>query len=61
MARHMTHSERLILVSLVAMICLVLGQTVFEQVLGMASVLSVVIELAGGVVFLVLIFMSQRR
>lgn len=60
-ARHMYHSERLILVSLVAMICLVLGQTVFEQVLGMAGVLSVVIELAGGLVFLILIFMSQRR
>ena len=61
MARQMYHSERLILVSLVAMICLVLGQTVFEQVLDMAGVLSVVIELAGGLVFLALIFMSQRR
>ncbi len=59
--RHMYHSERLILVSLVAMICLVLGQTVFEQLLGMAGVLSVVIELAGGLVFLVLIFMTHRR
>ena len=61
MARHMYHSERLILVSLVAMICLVLGQTVFEQLLDMAGVLSVVIELAGGLMFLALIFMSQRR
>ncbi|WP_372842970.1 iron chelate uptake ABC transporter family permease subunit [Psychrobacter sp.] len=61
MARHMYHSERLILVSVVAMICLVLGQTIFEQVLGMAGVLSVVIELAGGLVFLALIIMSQRR
>lgn len=60
-ARNMYHSERLILVSLVAIICLVLGQTIFEQVLGMAGVLSVVIELAGGLVFLILIFMSQRR
>ncbi len=61
MARHMYHSERLVLVSLIAMICLVLGQTLFEQVLGMAGVLSVVIELAGGLVFLALIFMGQRR
>ena len=61
LARHMYHNERLILVSLVAMVCLVLGQTVFEQVLGMAGVLSVVIELAGGLVFLALIFMSQHR
>lgn len=60
-ARHMYHSERLILVSLVAMICLVLGQTIFEQVLDMAGVLSVVIELAGGLMFLALIFMSQRH
>jgi len=46
---------------LVAMICLVLGQTIFEQLLGMAGVLSVVIELAGGLVFLILIFVTQRR
>ncbi|WP_201508999.1 iron chelate uptake ABC transporter family permease subunit [Psychrobacter alimentarius] len=60
-ARNMYHSERLILVSLVAMICLVLGQTIFEQILGMAGVLSVVIELAGGLVFLLLIFMTKHR
>lgn len=61
LARNMYHSERLILVSLVAMICLVLGQTIFEQILGMAGVLSVVIELAGGLVFLLLIFMTKHR
>jgi iron complex transport system permease protein len=43
------------------MICLVLGQTIFEQVLDMAGVLSVVIELAGGLMFLALIFMSQHH
>ncbi|MGP4953555.1 iron chelate uptake ABC transporter family permease subunit, partial [Psychrobacter sp. T6-1] len=59
--RRMYHSERLVLVSLVAMICLVLGQAVFEQLLDMAGVLSVVIELAGGIVFLLLIFMTHRR
>jgi iron complex transport system permease protein len=61
LASNMTHSQRLILVSLIAMICLVLGQTVFEQLLGMAGVLSVVIELAGGLVFLPLIFITHRR
>ena len=61
LASNMTHSQRLILVSLIAMICLVLGQTVFEQLLGMAGVLSVVIELTGGLVFLLLIFMTHRR
>ncbi len=61
LTRTMAHSQRLILVSLIAMICLVLGQAIFEQVLSMAGVLAVVIELAGGLVFLLLIFMSQRR
>lgn len=61
LASDMTHSQRLVLVSLIAMICLVLGQALFEQVLGMAGVLSVVIELAGGLVFLILIFMTHRR
>jgi len=61
LTRTMAHSQRLILVSLIAMICLVLGQTIFEQVLGMAGVLAVVIELAGGLVFLLLIFMTHRR
>ncbi|MGP4788617.1 iron chelate uptake ABC transporter family permease subunit [Psychrobacter sp. 1Y11] len=61
LTRTMAHSQRLILVSLIAMICLVLGQAIFEQVLGMAGVLAVVIELAGGLVFLLLIFMTHRR
>lgn len=61
MTNTMAHSQRLVLVSLIAMICLVLGQAIFEQLLGMAGVLSVVIELAGGLVFLLLIFMTQRR
>jgi iron complex transport system permease protein len=60
LSKAMYHSERLVLVSLIAMICLVLGQTFFEQVLGMAGVLSVVIELLGGVVFIMLI-LSQYR
>ncbi|MGM8871491.1 iron chelate uptake ABC transporter family permease subunit [Psychrobacter sp. 2Y5] len=61
LTRTMAHSQRLILVSLIAMICLVLGQAIFEQVLGMAGILAVVIELAGGLVFLLLIFMTHRR
>ena len=61
LASTMYHSQRLILVSLIAMICLVLGQTVFEQLLGMAGVLAVVIELAGGLIFILLIFMTYRR
>lgn len=61
LTNQMSHSKRLVLVSLIAMICLILGQTIFEQLLGMAGVLSVVIELAGGVVFLLLLFMNYRR
>lgn len=57
----MHHSERLILVSLIAMLCLVLGQVIFEQVLNLAGVLSVVIELVGGIVFLLLVFNLSKK
>lgn len=58
---NMYHGERLLLVSLVAMVCLVFGQAVFEHVFGMAGVLSVVIELLGGLVFLALIYQQAQR
>lgn len=54
-APSMCHSVRLPMVFLVASIMLVAGQTVFEHVLGMKSVLSVVVEFAGGLVFLWLV------
>lgn len=57
----MYHSERIVLVSLVSMITLVLGQTVFERVLGMSGVLAVVIELLGGIVFIALILKQYRK
>lgn len=57
----MNHSERLVLASLISMLCLVMGQTLFERLLGMASVLSVVIELVGGITFIVLIFSQFRK
>ncbi|PNK60096.1 iron chelate uptake ABC transporter family permease subunit [Psychrobacter sp. FDAARGOS_221] len=60
-SRSMYHSERLVLVSLVSIICLVLGQALFEQVLGMAGVLAVVIELLGGIVFIALILKQYRK
>lgn len=60
-SQSMYHSERIILVSLVAMTTLVLGQAVFEQVLGMAGVLSVVIEFLGGMVFIALILKQYRK
>lgn len=60
-SNNMNHSERLILVSLVAMLCLVLGQVVFEQVLNLAGVLSVVIEFVGGIVFLLMMFTLNKK
>lgn len=57
----MYHSERIVLVSLIAMICLVLGQVLFEHVLNMAGVLSVVIEFLGGIIFIALIFHQYRH
>lgn len=61
MTRSMHHAKRLVLVSLVAMLCLVGGQMIFEHILDMAGVLEVVIELVGGVMFLVLIFRQYKR
>ena len=51
-APNMKHSTRLPMVFLTAALLLVAGQTVFEHVLGMKAVLSVVVEFAGGLVFL---------
>ncbi len=58
---NMAHSQRLILVTLVASSTLILGQTIFEHVFKMAGVLEVVIELFGGVAFLLLIFTQYKR
>ncbi|STZ09728.1 Ferric enterobactin transport system permease protein fepD [Moraxella caviae] len=60
LTRSMHHAKRLVLVALVSMLVLVLGQALFEHGLKMAGVLSVVIELVGGVVFLLLIFKEYR-
>ena len=57
----MAHGERLILVTLIASSTLIVGQAVFEQIFKMAGVLEVVIELFGGVVFLMLIFTQYRK
>lgn len=56
----MAHGERLILVTLVASSTLILGQAIFEHVFKMAGVLEVVIELFGGVAFLMLIFTQYK-
>ncbi|WP_373746036.1 iron chelate uptake ABC transporter family permease subunit [Neisseria dentiae] len=56
----MKHSVRLPMAFLTAAILLVAGQTVFEHVLGMKAVLSVVVEFAGGLVFLWLVLKKQR-
>ena len=45
---------------LTAGVLLVVGQTVFEHVLGMKAVLSVVVEFAGGLVFLWLVLKKRR-
>lgn len=57
----MHHTKRLILVSLVSMLCLVGGQMLFEHILKMAGVLSVAIELIGGLVFLWLVLREFRH
>ena len=54
----MRHSVRIPLVFMVASITLVSGQALFEQVMKMQGVLSVVIEFVGGLVF---IYLMLRR
>ena len=54
------HSIRLPIAFLTAAIMLVLGQAVFEHLLGMKAVLSVVIEFAGGLVFLWLVLKKGK-
>lgn len=57
----MAHGERLILVTLIASSTLIVGQAVFEHVFKMAGVLEVVIELFGGMAFLLLIFTQYGK
>ncbi|MFG6079906.1 iron chelate uptake ABC transporter family permease subunit [Paracoccus litorisediminis] len=47
--------------AMIAAITLILGQTVFERVLGQAAFLSVVIEFAGGLFFLLLLIKGRIR
>lgn len=54
------HSLRLPMAFLTAAVMLVAGQTVFEHILGMKAVLSVVVEFAGGLVFLWLVLRHKK-
>ena len=54
------HSVRIPMTVIIAAITLVLGQAVFEQLLKMQGVLSVVIEFAGGIVFIYLILKQKK-
>lgn len=46
--------------AMLAALLLVLGQTLFERVFGFAGTLSIIIEGAGGIVFLFLLFSSRK-
>ena len=58
---YMAHSIRIPAVFMMSAIVLVFGQTLFEHMLGMQGVLSVIIELLGGIVFLWLVLKPQHR
>ena len=49
------HAETLIAASLIAVICLVGGQTILERVLGFDTALGIVVEFFGGIVFLAIV------
>lgn len=55
------HSMLMPAASLTAVIILVGGQTFFQHGLGNSSTLGVVIEFAGGLAFLILLFLGSRR
>lgn len=54
------HSIRIPMTITISVITLVLGQTIFEQMLKMQGVLSVVIEFLGGLVFIYLILRKRK-
>lgn len=54
------HSVRIPMTFLVSAITLILGQAIFEQVLKMQGVLSVVIEFVGGIAFIYLILKRKK-
>lgn len=55
------HAVVLPAAALIALICLIGGQTILERVLGYDAVLSVVIEFLGGLFFLVLVMRGAAR
>lgn len=57
----MHHSVRIPMIFLVSAITLILGQLVFEQILKMQGVLSVVIEFIGGIVFIYLMLRRKNK
>ncbi|MGX3012877.1 iron chelate uptake ABC transporter family permease subunit [Ursidibacter sp. B-7004-1] len=60
MTQTMHHSVRIPAVFLTSAITLILGQVVFEQILGLQGVLSAVIEFIGGLVFIGLMYRRQK-
>lgn len=54
------HSIRIPMTIAISTITLVLGQTIFEQILKMQGVLSVVIEFLGGLIFIYLILRKRK-
>lgn len=58
-----THRHALLLpgAAVVGALCLVAGQTAFERLLGLQSSLAIVIEFAGGLLFLLLVMRSRTR
>ncbi|CAD7054243.1 Transport system permease protein precursor (plasmid) [Pseudorhizobium banfieldiae] len=55
------HAVLLPAAALTAVVVLVGGQTIFQHGLGNSATLGIVIEFAGGIVFLILLFVGSRR
>lgn len=61
LARTHRHAVTIPVAALLSIIVLVGGQTILEHALGQATVLSVVVEIAGGITFLAMLIMEGRR
>ncbi|WP_373777471.1 iron chelate uptake ABC transporter family permease subunit [Glaesserella sp.] len=55
------HAIRIPMVFMVSGITLILGQVIFEQIMKMQGVLSVVIEFVGGIVFIYLVLRKKKK
>ncbi|MFN4098760.1 MAG: iron chelate uptake ABC transporter family permease subunit, partial [Pararhodobacter sp.] len=61
LVRSHRHAQLIPAAAVMGAVILVIGQIVFERLLGMQSALAIVVEFAGGLVFLALVLKRRPR